>query len=196
MAENKKAVLLYCDIIHTVEELSDEEAGRLFKHYLRYINDKNPVAPDKLTRLMFEPIKQHLKRDLQKWEEKREARSEAGKKGMAKRWDNNVINPITKITVNGNVKGKVNVIEKDTSFTIEHCLTVALNDPRWVNANAVTEKELKEFNRLLEKRGIYEKNPFDYKTHFANWKATGKKDIPKEIKTEYKNGLELLKKYE
>ena len=59
MAENKKSVLLYCDIIHTVKELEDDEAGRLFKHYLEYINDLNPDAPDKLTKLLFEPIK-HL----------------------------------------------------------------------------------------------------------------------------------------
>ena len=66
MAENKKSVLLYCDIIHTVEGLTDKEAGKLFKHYLRYINDLNPVVPDKVTQLVFEPIKQALKRDLKK----------------------------------------------------------------------------------------------------------------------------------
>jgi hypothetical protein len=69
MAENKKSVLLYCDIIHTVKELSNEEAGKLFKHYLEYINDLNPTS-DRLTELLFEPIKQNLKRDLKKWEDK------------------------------------------------------------------------------------------------------------------------------
>lgn len=61
-------------------------------------------------------------------------------------------------------------------FTIEHCLTVAMNDPRWVKANKVIQADLLEFNAMLEKRGVYEKNPMDYKTHFANWKLTGKKD--------------------
>lgn len=61
-------------------------------------------------------------------------------------------------------------------FSIEHCLVVALNDDRWVKANKTSEKELQEFNALLEKRGVYQKNPADYKTHFANWKRTGKKD--------------------
>jgi len=81
MAENKKSVLLYCDIIHTVEELDDAEAGRLFKHYLRYINDQNPEPPDKLTKIVFEPIKQNLKRDLKKWEGFIEKQSLNGKKG-------------------------------------------------------------------------------------------------------------------
>lgn len=120
MAKNKKSVLLYCDIIHTVEELNDEEAGRLFKHYLRYINDLNPIAPDKITQIVFEPIKQNLKRDLKKWEESLTKKSEAGKKGMQKRWgnennntiteDNTVIKPITEITV----KDTVTVNVKDT----------------------------------------------------------------------------------
>ena len=79
MAENKKSVLLYCDIIHTVSELTNEEAGILFKHYLSYINDLNPIAPDKLTQIVFEPIKQNLKRDLKKWEAKVGNFSEAGK---------------------------------------------------------------------------------------------------------------------
>ena len=75
MAKNKKSVLLYCDIIHTVEPLTNEEAGKLFKHYLRYINDQNPESPDRLTALLFEPIKQNLKRDLKKWEGKCESNS-------------------------------------------------------------------------------------------------------------------------
>jgi len=85
MAENKKAVLLYCDLIHTVEELEDDEAGRLFKHYLRYVNDLDPKAPDKITKLVFEPIKQNLKRDLNKWKETQKVRSKAGKASAEKR---------------------------------------------------------------------------------------------------------------
>ena len=81
MAKDKKSVLLYCDIIHTVEELDDAEAGRLFKHYLRYINDHNPEPPDKLTKIVFEPIKQTLKRDLRKYESFIEKQSLNGKRG-------------------------------------------------------------------------------------------------------------------
>lgn len=81
MAEGKKSVLLYCDIIHTVDGLTDEEAGKLFKHYLRYINDLNPEPPDRLTQLVFEPIKQNLKRDLVKWREFTEKQRLNGLKG-------------------------------------------------------------------------------------------------------------------
>ena len=67
MAENKKSFILYCDIIHTLEKLSDEDAGKLFKHILRYVNDLNPTTDHLITEIAFEPIKQQLKRDLVKY---------------------------------------------------------------------------------------------------------------------------------
>lgn len=119
MAENKKSVLLYCDIIHTVEELSNEEAGKLFKHYLRYINDLNPPEPDKLTKIVFEPIKQTLKRDLKKWEDKSIKNQAIAIEGWKKRKDANAserkkqdakdadIDTVTvKVNVNDSVKDK------------------------------------------------------------------------------------------
>ena len=42
MAKDKKSFVLYVDLLHTVEKLTDEEAGRLFKHILEYVNDKDP----------------------------------------------------------------------------------------------------------------------------------------------------------
>ena len=72
MAEGKKSVLLYCDLIHTIEKMSDEMAGKFFKHYLRYINDLNPVTDELLVDITFESVKQNLKRDLKKWEKRAE----------------------------------------------------------------------------------------------------------------------------
>jgi len=68
MADNKKSFLIYCDIIHTVQHLTDEEKGKLFQHLLEYVNDLNPVLNDRLLTAVFEPIKQQLKRDLVKYE--------------------------------------------------------------------------------------------------------------------------------
>ena len=108
MADNKKSFLLYCDLIHTVKKLTDEQAGKLFKHALEYVNDLNPETDDIITDLCFEPIRQSLKRDLKKYEKIKQKKSEAGKKGMAKRWgkdnsDNKCYKPITKITVSDSV---------------------------------------------------------------------------------------------
>ncbi len=84
MAENKKGFLLYCDLIHTIEQLPNENAGELFKHILRYVNDLNPETDDLVTRISFEPIKQQLKRDLVKYRETSGERSEAGRLGGIK----------------------------------------------------------------------------------------------------------------
>src|SRR5689334_14437163 len=81
MAENKKSFLLYCDYIHMVEKLPDEKAGQLFKHILNYVNDNNPKSEDILIEIAFEPIKQQLKRDLKKYEQKAVINRENGKKG-------------------------------------------------------------------------------------------------------------------
>ena len=68
MAENKKSFVLYTDLIHTVQHLTDEQTGKLFKHILSYVNDENPISDDVITNLSFEPVKQALKRDLKKYE--------------------------------------------------------------------------------------------------------------------------------
>lgn len=121
MAENKKSVLLYCDIIHTVKTLTDEEAGKLFKHYLAYINDLNPEPPDRLTQITFEPIKQTLKRDLLKWEARSQKNREIAIDGWKKRNDANASERIQTDAKNADsdkdiVKDKVSVKVKDKLF--------------------------------------------------------------------------------
>lgn len=81
MAENKKSFVLYADIIHTVKKMPDVQAGLLLKTILSYVNDENPTVDDMIVDLVFEPIKQQLKRDLKEWEQKRAERSKAGHVG-------------------------------------------------------------------------------------------------------------------
>jgi len=89
MAKDKKSFLIYCDIIHTVEKLTDEQSGKLFKHLLKYVNDLNPTPEDIVTEIAFEPIKQSLKRDLLKYENTSAKNAENGRKGAEKRWNKN-----------------------------------------------------------------------------------------------------------
>jgi hypothetical protein len=108
MAKDKKSFILYSDAIHTVEKLSDMDAGQLLKHLLRYVNDQNPTTENPLVEIAFEPIKQQLKRDLVKFEDVKVKRSEAGKAGANKRWQeianaNKGIQTIANIAVNDNV---------------------------------------------------------------------------------------------
>ena len=85
MATDKKGFILYSDLIHTIEKMPSNKAGELFLHILKYVNDQNPVAKDILIDIAFEPIKQSLKRDLIKYEDKRKQWSEAGKKSAEAR---------------------------------------------------------------------------------------------------------------
>lgn len=90
MAQGKNSFVLYKDLIHTVSQLSDEEAGKLFKHILSYVNDENPVPENSLIKIAFEPIKQSLKRDLRKYEGRIEERKNSGRAGNLKRWHNDL----------------------------------------------------------------------------------------------------------
>ena len=81
MAENKKSFILYCDLIHTVRKMPKDKAGDLFMTILSFVNDENPTVDDMLVDLVFEPVKQQLKRDLKSWESYREKQSERGKLG-------------------------------------------------------------------------------------------------------------------
>ena len=123
MAKDKKSFILYSDAIHTVEKLSDTDAGQLLKHLLRYVNDQNPTTENPLVEIAFEPIKQQLKRDLVKFEDVKVKRSEAGKAGATKRWQeianaNKGIQTIANIAVNDN--DNVNVISKDIYRSFAH----------------------------------------------------------------------------
>lgn len=81
MAEGKKSFVAYCDWGDIFDELNNEEAGLLVKHLFDYVRDKNPVAKDQLTKMMFIQIKQSLKRDLVKYDKYIDKQKVNGAKG-------------------------------------------------------------------------------------------------------------------
>ena len=81
MAKNKKSFILYADQKGVFEQLPDEYAGKLIKHIFQYVNDENPISEDLIINIAFEPIKQCLKRDLQRWEEYIDKQKLNGSKG-------------------------------------------------------------------------------------------------------------------
>lgn len=191
MAKDKKSFILYADQCAIFNNLPDEVAGKLIKTIFAYVCDKDPVPDDLLLKVAFEPIKLQLKRDLKDWKQKIKKRSEAGKKGGIKSGEsrrseanvhfasNNEANEADNVNGIVNVNDNVNEINKgklSLLFSIEECLTIALKDPRWVKANNVKQIDLEEFNKVLERRGVYEKNAADYKTHYANWNNGGRDD--------------------
>lgn len=122
MADWKNSFLLYKDLEPTVAKLSNEEAGKLFKHLLQYVNDKEPVLDDRLLELVFEPIKQSLKRDLKKRDWIRKKRAEAGKLwGIAKvanasKWKQKLANVAVSDSVSVSVSDSDTVIVSDSDI--------------------------------------------------------------------------------
>lgn len=166
----KNSFVLFTEIIDVVEALTDEQKGKLFQAILDYESGKEPDLTDQVIRVAFTPIKQNLDRCAEKWEESRQKRSDAGKKGMASRWgnrditnDNNVIDvitndnnvipvitndnkalqDITKITVNDNVNVNVNDINN---------INTSIDYNEIVNLFNSTCTSLSKIQRLTDKR--------------------------------------------
>jgi hypothetical protein len=128
MAEGKKKVIVYTDWISQFNDLTDEEAGRLIKHFFRYVNDLNPES-DRLTELLFNPIKATLKRDLESWQNKQKINRENGAKGGRPKTQINPNNPLGFSETQNNPKKGV----KDS-------VSVSVND-------SVIDKDIKKDNK-------------------------------------------------
>ena len=151
MAENKKSVLLYCDLIHTVEKMDDATAGEFFKHYLRYINDLNPESDNPIVDITFESVKQNLKRDLVKWEERAEKSRMNGKLGGR---------PKTQITQQVKLKPR-----KPDTVTVTDKVTVK------DTVNVIKDKEAVFKKTLLNFQDKYDVNLL--KEFFYYWTEKG-----------------------
>jgi len=169
MAENKKSFLLYCDLIHTVEQLTDEQAGDLFKHILRYVNDQEPQTENVITRIAFEPIKQSLKRDLQKYEDIRKRNQDNARK----RWDATASDRIPEIpahTKNAD-NDSDSVIDNNINY---QALLDFVNETFGRKFKVITDKVKKSYKARLKegyrKEDIFEaiKNCKNVKYHIEN----------------------------
>ena len=153
--ENKKSFILYCDLIHTIEKMPDDKAGKLLKHILNYVNENNPETDDLIVELTFEPIKQQLKRDLKGWSETKELKSLAGIMGNLKRWhpdlyqkviDNELTMNEAKVIADHRKVSQTDVLQSHPIANI----AVNVNDTVNVTVNDnVNEKEINK-KRLLD----------------------------------------------
>jgi hypothetical protein len=149
MAKDKKGFILYADQKAIFEQLPNDKAGELIKFIFSYVNDENPETDDLIIKLGFTPIQQQLKRDLVKYEETKEKRSEAGKAGANKRWqtianDSKRINDIAKIADN------VNDNVKDKEYIDFQALLEVINFSFSRKFEMINEVTQKKFNKLLK----------------------------------------------
>lgn len=135
--DDKKSFVAYLSWFDALEEYSDAEVGQLMRALARYAKTREePEFLDRGMRGNWKFMCSDVKRASEKWDETRKKRSNAGKRGMAKRWgkpeditkitnDNNVNDDITKITVdvdvNGDVDvdGDVDVVKRDNTAAVD-----------------------------------------------------------------------------
>lgn len=135
--DDKKSFVAYLSWFDALEEYSDAEVGQLMRALARYAKTgEEPEFSDRGMRGNWKFMCSDVKRASEKWDETRKKRSNAGKRGMAKRWgkpdditkitnDNNVNDDITKITVdvngdvNGDGDGDVDVVKRDNTAAVD-----------------------------------------------------------------------------
>lgn len=160
--QGKKSFILYADLLHTLSKLPTDDAGNLFKLILEYVNDQSPDESKYglVVEIAFEPIKQQLKRDLNRWSETQVKRSDAGKKSAESKKQQNqqtlthvesvqhsLTNSTDNVTVNVNEKkgkgapSELEVIEyfEKNGYTKEHAQNVfEYYDGRgWIDKNNI-----------------------------------------------------------
>ena len=154
----------------------------MFIKIYKELNDKNPETEDLIIQLTFEPIKQQLKRDLKKYEDKKKQWSEAGKRSAevrnAKKIERtltDVKNVATDLTVNVNDSVNVNVITtiyekfvaeiKSGGFATRiESLYMRLR----IKEGSLTPL-LKDFKLHIIEENRQHKNTNEYFINFKNW---------------------------
>lgn len=74
-------IKVFCDMSETVDELSDAEAGRLFKALLHYGNAETVDSLPGQERIVFRVLKATIDREREAYNRKMQAQRENGKKG-------------------------------------------------------------------------------------------------------------------
>lgn len=150
MAENKKSFVAYADWESQLDLLSDDEAGKLFRHLLAYVNDKNPefTKDERILKMAFEPIRLQLKRDLEKYEEVKQKRSQAGRSGGLKSGESRSKNEQKEANASSDEPNEANA-----SFAQKNKANEAVNVNDNVNDTVnviLLEKETKEEKLIKE----------------------------------------------
>ena len=182
MAKDKKSFVLYCDIIHTIEQLTDEQAGHLFKHVLYYVNDLNPDTENVITKIAFEPIKQQLKRDLVRYEKIRERNSLSARM----RWDANACERIPNDAKNADNDNDndndINIVLDQKAKKPKRFTKPPVDDVRQYMAELNMNDMSQRFVDYYESNGWkVGKNPMkDWKAAVRTWKQQNNDKQPKQ----------------
>jgi len=164
MSDKKKSFVLYLDQQDLFNKLPDEIAGKLIKHIFSYVNCEDPQTDDLLLDIAFSPIKQSLKRDLNKWKAQIQQRSEAGKRSAEKRANEkqrkatSVESRSTKSTDSVSVSVSVSGSVSDSNKYIDHFESFWLGYPKKVSK----PQALKAFKKVYKDLKLTDESAIEF----------------------------------
>lgn len=180
MAEGKNSFTAYCDWGDFFDNMTDAKAGKLAKTIWKYVRDENPQPKDPMVNMAFVSIKSTLKRDLKKWEEKRDKNIANARK----RWDKK--NAVACDGINRNANDAVSVRVRVRVSDINNIYNKFVDEVKSGNFQSRIESIymrlriqkgsltplLQDFkNNLIEKNRVH-KNTEDLFINFGNWLNT------------------------
>lgn len=122
----KDSFILYTEQKEVIDKLTDEQAGKLIKAIYEYVETDKMPQLDSLLEIVIIPFKQNIDRNIDKWEQIKQKRSEAGKIGaeikkqkQAKLANANFVKSKEAnqaVNVNENVNENVNVKDEKIHF--------------------------------------------------------------------------------
>ncbi len=157
--------MLYTDYLEHIENLNDDQAGKLFKAILAYATDGSTPSFKGALSMAFSFIKVQLDRDFEKYNEIVEKRREAGRRGGQKRSEQSQANQANANFVkqsqanqadNDNVNDTDNVTVNDTDTVSvinnnnTHTRDSQINKISFAEFVTMTNAE---YNALIEKFG-------------------------------------------
>ena len=134
----RKSFIMYAEWADQILSLPNDLAGEYAKAILNYaIYGEKMKIDNPALKAMLIPVYKRIDVDLEAWEETKRQRSEAGKKGMAKRWNNKTITNDNDVITNDNTV----IADYNEQYQDITKITVNVND----NVN-VNDKDIKEKN--------------------------------------------------
>lgn len=132
MYMSKNSFILHNDSLDVLDELTDEQAGMLFKAMRAYHCDEH-IELDSLTKIVFSPFKNQFNRDKIKYEKTCERRAVAGSKGGKQKVANasKTKQKVANLAESDNVSKSVNDSDSDSDSKIKDSTAINRFDEFW-----------------------------------------------------------------
>ena len=145
--KDKNKIIVYADWRENFKDLTDDELGKLMRHFFDYVNDLNPVLEDRILQIAWSPIESTLKRDLNAWKAKSLKNSESAKI----RWNKKNANASKRIKRNANYADSDSDSVKDNDsvddILLEKETKGLFND--WINYRKEIKKPIKSLKTKI-----------------------------------------------